>query len=76
MNYKEVYNQAWSRALQRGKEDAGDLELSILFLKKVNLLKRQDPILEIGCGSGIGKLCHRLYDMGYHNITKRGSHEL
>jgi len=67
IDYKEMYDQYWKHALKRGEEDSGDLELSMLFLKKANLLRKQQSILEIGCA--IGKLSNALHDMGYHNIT-------
>lgn len=64
---REIYEQLWNDALRRGIEDAGDLELAMLFLEKGQLLEKRYSILEIGCG--IGKLCSRLYDMGYKNVT-------
>lgn len=64
--YRKLYDQVWSHELQVD-EYIGDLELSILFLKKANLIERQHSILEIGCGRG--KLCDRLHYMGYRNIT-------
>jgi 2-polyprenyl-3-methyl-5-hydroxy-6-metoxy-1,4-benzoquinol methylase len=65
--YRKLYDQVWNHELERDGEDFSDLELAELFLKKTDLPEKQHSILEIGCG--IGKLCDRLYSMGYRNIT-------
>jgi 2-polyprenyl-3-methyl-5-hydroxy-6-metoxy-1,4-benzoquinol methylase len=65
--HKEIYERDWREILRGGREDLGDLEISMLFLNKADLLRREFAILEIGCG--VGKLCNRLYEMGYENIT-------
>jgi 2-polyprenyl-3-methyl-5-hydroxy-6-metoxy-1,4-benzoquinol methylase len=67
IDYKRRYDQGWKKALEEGREDFGDLELSMLFLKKTGLLEKQHSILEIGCG--VGKLCNTLYDMDYHDVS-------
>ncbi len=67
LDYKAIYDQIWDHSLEEGRKEHGDIELSELFLKETNLLEKQYKILEIGCG--IGKLCNKLYDRGYHNIT-------
>ena len=67
IDYKEMYDRGWTEPSQKGREDFGDRELAHLFLKKVDILRRDDRILEVGCA--LGKLSDELYHMGYTNIV-------
>jgi ubiquinone/menaquinone biosynthesis C-methylase UbiE len=63
---QELYDKGWSSELARGKEQRGNLQTNLEFLDKINLLKRDDKILEIGCG--IGSIVNELTQRGF-NIT-------
>jgi 2-polyprenyl-3-methyl-5-hydroxy-6-metoxy-1,4-benzoquinol methylase len=60
---QELYDAGWQGALQRGKEQRGNLETNLQFLARTALLKPGDRILEIGCG--IGTVVHELAGQGY-----------
>jgi ubiquinone/menaquinone biosynthesis C-methylase UbiE len=63
---QELYDKGWSSELARGKEQRGNLQTNLEFLDKINLLKLEDKILEIGCG--IGSIVNELTQRGF-NIT-------
>ncbi len=65
IKYKNLYDNDWKVRINK-KVSAGDLDLSLVFLKKINILKPSHKILEIGCGKG--DLCNALYKLGYKNI--------
>jgi ubiquinone/menaquinone biosynthesis C-methylase UbiE len=60
---QELYNEGWSRELAAGKEQRGNLQTNLEFLEKVDLIKPDDKILEIGCG--IGSIVNHLSKHGY-----------
>lgn len=61
----DFYNQSWSKALANQREDFGDLENSLQFLRRLDIPK-QSKILEIGCA--IGKLINELSSMGFYDV--------
>lgn len=63
---QELYDKGWSRELASGKEQRGNLQTNLEFLDKINLLRRENKILEIGCG--IGSIVNELTRRGF-NIT-------
>jgi ubiquinone/menaquinone biosynthesis C-methylase UbiE len=60
---QELYDKGWSKELQAGKEERGNLQTNLEFLGEANLLKPGDRILEIGCG--IGSVVFELSRQGY-----------
>lgn len=62
---KALYNQSWTRALAHQREDFGDLEASLQFIKRLDIPK-ESRMLEIGCA--IGKLCNELSRMGFSDV--------
>ncbi|NJO16422.1 MAG: methyltransferase domain-containing protein [Thioploca sp.] len=62
---KALYNQSWTSALTHQREDFGDLEASLQFIKRLNISKKS-RMLEIGCA--IGKLCNELSKMGFSEV--------
>jgi len=61
---QQLYNQTWHKGLKAGKEQRGNLNTNLEFLTKINLLKKSDKILEIGCG--IGSIVSELTKKGYN----------
>ncbi len=66
-------DRAWQKALQAGKEQLGNLQTNLEFLKETGLLKPDDKILEIGCG--IGSVVAELARQGHDIIGTDISHE-
>ena len=60
---QELYDKGWCKELQAGKEERGNLQTNLEFLAKINLLKTNDKVLEIGCG--IGSVVFELGRQGY-----------
>ena len=60
---QELYDETWRKGLETGKEERGNLQTNLEFLKAANLLKPNDRILEIGCG--IGSVVFELSKQGY-----------
>jgi ubiquinone/menaquinone biosynthesis C-methylase UbiE len=60
---QESCDLSWRKILAAKKEQLGNLQLNLDFLKKVNLLKQDSKILEIGCG--IGTIVSELGGQGY-----------
>jgi SAM-dependent methyltransferase len=60
---QELYDKGWCKELQTGKEERGNLQTNLEFLGKINLLKPNDKVLEIGCG--IGSVVFELGKQGY-----------
>lgn len=63
---QELYDETWRQGLEAGKEERGNLQTNLEFLAEANLFKRNDKILEIGCG--IGSIVSELSKEG-HDIT-------
>jgi len=63
---QDLYDAGWRGALDRGKEQRGNLQLNVDFLTRTNLLQGGDRILEIGCG--IGTVVSKLTEQGYDVI--------
>jgi SAM-dependent methyltransferase len=61
---QELYDKGWSAELAAGKEQRGNLQTNLEFLEKVNLIKPEDEILEIGCG--IGSIVNDLHHRGFN----------
>ena len=70
---QELYDKGWSKELAKGKEQRGNLRTNLEFINKVNLLKPEDKILEIGCG--IGTIVNQLSTQGYNIIGTDISNE-
>ena len=70
---QELYDKGWSKELAAGKEQRGNLRTNLEFINKVNLLKPEDKILEIGCG--IGTIVNKLNTQGYNIIGTDISNE-
>jgi len=49
---QELYDRTWRKGLEAGIENRGNLQTNLEFLEEINLLKPNDKILEIGCGTG------------------------
>lgn len=49
---KEAYDRGWSRSLNVGKEQHGNLEVNLKFLERINVIVPGIDVLEIGCGIG------------------------
>ncbi len=60
---QEIYDQGWRKGLETGKEERGNLQTNLEFLKQAGVLKPSDRILEIGCG--IGSVVFTLSEQGY-----------
>jgi len=67
MDYEVLYDEFWQAGFKKGREDFGDLELTVAFLDKANVLRPNHTILEIGCG--IGKLNNYLFSNGFTHLT-------
>jgi len=65
-NQQQRYDEVWRRGLGAGKEQRGNLQTNLEFLAETGLLKRDDKILEIGCG--IGSVVFELSGQG-HDVT-------
>jgi len=63
---QEHYDETWRKGLEAGKEERGNLQTNLEFLAETGLLKRNDKMLEIGCG--IGSVVFELSRHG-HDIT-------
>ena len=68
---QELYDKGWSRELAAGKEQRGNLQTNLEFLEKINLIKPENKILEIGCGIGsiVNELHHRGFDITGTDIS-------
>jgi 2-polyprenyl-3-methyl-5-hydroxy-6-metoxy-1,4-benzoquinol methylase len=62
-NQQQFYDDVWRKGLEAGKEERGNLKTNLEFIAKVSLLRKQDRILEIGCG--IGSVVFELSRQGY-----------
>jgi 2-polyprenyl-3-methyl-5-hydroxy-6-metoxy-1,4-benzoquinol methylase len=60
---QEFYDHGWRGELERGKEQRGNLQTNLDFLRQTGLLKPGDKVLEIGCG--IGTVVSELTGQGY-----------
>ena len=49
---QEFYDDTWRKSLDEGTENRGNLQANLQFLQETDLLKKNDKILEIGCGTG------------------------
>lgn len=49
---QQRYDEVWEKGLVAGKEQRGNFETNISFIEKLDLLKPDCKILEIGCGIG------------------------
>lgn len=69
---KELYDQVWKKGLSKGKEQRGNLKTNLDFLKKTALLKKDEKILEIGCGIGsvVSALSKQRYDVTGTDISR------
>ena len=63
---QDYYNKGWHNELRAGKEQRGNLKTNLEFLDKIKLIKKDDKILEIGCG--IGSVVFELSQAGYDII--------
>ncbi len=70
---QELYDRGWSKELAAGKEQRGNLQTNLEFINKVNLLRPEDKILEIGCG--IGTIVNQLNTQRYNIIGTDISNE-
>ena len=62
-NQQEFYDQGWRSAFETGREEYGNLQTNLEFLRHTALLKQGDKILEVGCG--IGSVVFELTKQGY-----------
>jgi len=60
---QQIYDETWRRGLEAGKEERGNLQTNLEFIRTTNLLKKNHRILEIGCG--IGSVVSELTSQGY-----------
>lgn len=60
---QELYDKGWRKELQAGKEERGNLKTNLEFLDQTDALKRDDKVLEIGCG--IGSVVFELSKQGF-----------
>ena len=58
-----LYEKRWQHAIANGSEQAGNLDLNLLFLEQSGLLTSDKNILELGCGTGL--LTQALHQKGY-----------
>jgi len=63
---QELYDRTWRHGLGIGKEERGNLQTNLEFLKTTDLLKPGDKVLEIGCG--IGSVVAELGSQGYDAV--------
>lgn len=63
---QERCDQSWRKILAAEKEQLGNLQTHLDFLNKIELLKPDSNILEIGCG--IGTIVYELSQKGYNII--------
>jgi 2-polyprenyl-3-methyl-5-hydroxy-6-metoxy-1,4-benzoquinol methylase len=60
---QQLYDKTWREGVSKGKEQRGNLQAAMEFLEKVNMIKKKDRVLEIGCG--IGTVVYNLAQKGY-----------
>jgi len=58
MDKRSFYDGVWQRGLDRGKQDFGDTDQTLLFIKQFVPIRAEQRILEVG--SGAGHLCGEL----------------
>ena len=70
---QEFYDKIWRNGLAAGKEERGNLRTNFEFLAETNLLKPNDRILEIGCGTGsvVFELSTQGYDITGADISRK-----
>jgi ubiquinone/menaquinone biosynthesis C-methylase UbiE len=59
---QQVYDKTWENGIKAGKEQRGNLDLNLEFLKRIGLIKSGKRVLEVGCG--IGSIADNLYQQG------------
>jgi len=52
--------------LLKGRESLSNIEVNKAFVQKAAILKPEDSILEVGCGTGL--FLQYLYEQGYRNV--------
>jgi SAM-dependent methyltransferase len=63
----ELYDDTWKRFIEHGRGQAGDLNLTLEFLDRVQVLKPEMRILELGSATGI--LTKELLERGYTDLV-------
>lgn len=57
-----IYNKTWEDGIRSGKEQRGNLEVNLDFLKQTGLMLKGRKVLEVGCG--IGSIANELTSQG------------
>lgn len=69
---QEHYDFGWRIGLQAGREQLGNLHTNLEFLAETDLLRPEDRILEVGCGTGslTAELSRKGYDITGTDISR------
>ena len=59
---QRLYDATWSKGLAEGKEQRGNLQANLEFLRRAGLIRPGMRVLEVGCG--IGTVAHELAQRG------------
>ncbi len=49
---QDLNDKSWDWALRTGREELGNLEVNLQFLKQTGLLHDGMKVIELGCGTG------------------------
>lgn len=71
-NKQKHCDRVWAQGLEAGREVLGNLQTNLEFLAQTDLLKPEDRILEVGCGTGaiVAELTRRGHDIIGTDISR------